>query len=67
MDVTWGRNWADRETYFAGITADHIVVTQGRNLEPLEGGHFYLWYYWWDNMQPDLTDDELWYVTKVDN
>jgi hypothetical protein len=65
MDATWGRHRADRETYFAGMTADHIVVTRGRNLEPLEGGHFYLWNYWWESLATEMIDDEFWSVTMV--
>ena len=65
IDATWGRlSMTDRETYYAGMTDDHIVVTSGRNLVPLEGGHFYLWYYWYD--QPaTIEDEETWTITKV--
>ena len=66
MDATWGQGTvADRETYFAGMTDDHIIVTSGRNLEPLEGGHYYLWYYWWDDQSATVDDVETWTITKV--
>ncbi len=66
MDPTWGRfTMADRDTYFAGMTDDHIVVTQGRNLEVLEGGHYYRWYYWLDYLSATVTDEETWTITKV--
>ncbi len=65
MDATWGRHWEDRETYFAGMSADHIVVTRGRNLDTLEGGHFYLWNYWVESLSTEMHDDEFWSVTKV--
>jgi transglutaminase-like putative cysteine protease len=66
VDSTWGRNsWQDQETYFAGMTADHIVVTSGRNLPPLEGGHFYLWYYWWETLETSVEDEETWTITRV--
>ncbi|HEY69633.1 MAG TPA: transglutaminase domain-containing protein [Anaerolineae bacterium] len=67
MDATWGRHWEDRETYFAGMSADHIVVTRGRNLEPLEGGHFYLWNYWLESLATEMRDDEFWSVSKVEH
>jgi transglutaminase-like putative cysteine protease len=66
MDATWGQaSWSDRETYFAGMTDDHIVVTSGRNLNVLEGGHFYLWYFWWEGTETSVEDEETWTVTKV--
>ncbi|MFN2177148.1 MAG: transglutaminase domain-containing protein [Anaerolineales bacterium] len=43
MDPTWGRKPDQRETYFAGTTPDHIIVTTGRNLEALN--YFHYWTY----------------------
>jgi len=65
MDATWGQDWASRELYFAGMTNDHIVVTSGRNLESLEGGHFYSLYYWWEDQSPTISDDDSWTVTML--
>lgn len=66
VDATWGQaSWPDRETYYAGMTDDHIIVTSGRNLDVLEGGHFYLWYFWWEGMETSVEDEETWTLTKV--
>ncbi len=66
MDPTWGRfTMADRDTYFAGMTDDHIVVTRGRNLDVLEGGHYYLWYKWSDDLPTIVTNEETWTITKL--
>jgi transglutaminase-like putative cysteine protease len=66
MDATWGQtSWSDRETYFAGMTDDHIVVTSGRNLDVLEGGHYYLWYFWWEGTETSVEDEETWTITRV--
>ncbi len=45
MDPTWGRKSENRETYFAGTTPDHIIVTTGRNLEALNGFHYWTYSY----------------------
>jgi transglutaminase-like putative cysteine protease len=66
MDATWGQSsWSDRETYYAGMTDDHIVVTSGRNLDVLEGGHFYLWYFWWEGIETSVEDEETWAIARV--
>lgn len=67
MDPTWGRFAAKRETYFAGMTPDHIVVTVGRNLSALEGYHYYYYEYWWEDESTDVSSREEWGIVRVDD
>jgi len=62
MDPTWGENNPDG--YFAEMSPDHIVVTKGRNLAPLNGYHY--WVYWsqGDDSAEVNTYDEAWKIWK---
>ena len=64
MDPTWGRVPGKTERYFGAMSADHIVVTQGRNLDTLNGYHYWAYYYWWDSGQPKLDARENWSILK---
>jgi len=46
MDPTLGRPPADRDSYFAHYTPDHIIVTQGVNPSVLRGGSYWTYLYW---------------------
>jgi transglutaminase-like putative cysteine protease len=46
MDPTMGRVPADRDTYFAHYTPDHIIVTMGANPSVLRGGSYWTYLYW---------------------
>ena len=62
MDPTWGES--DTDTFFAGVSPDHIIVTKGRNLELLGGYHY--WVYWWegdDGVEVNAYD-EAWKIWK---
>ena len=66
MDPTWGKSSHDRETYFAGITSDHIIVTQGRNPSILNGYHYYSLHYWWETAATSINSEETWSILKID-
>lgn len=46
MDPTLGRILANRETYFAHYTPDHIIVTLGANPSVLRGSSYWTHLYW---------------------
>jgi transglutaminase-like putative cysteine protease len=46
LDPTLGRIQANRETYFAHYTPDHIIVTMGVNPSVLRGGSYWTSLYW---------------------
>jgi len=64
LDPTWGRFPHRRDTYFARISPDHIVVTVGRNLSTLDGYHYF--YYTWSGDQVDVSHDSWWDVSRAD-
>ena len=64
MDPTWGRSSYDRETYFAGMTSDHIILTQGRSPEPLNGYHYYSYRYWWGETSTSVSSEETWSILR---
>ena len=64
MDPTWGRSSYDRETYYAGITSDHIIVTQGRNPQTLKGFHYYTYNYWWGETSTSVSSEETWSILQ---
>jgi transglutaminase-like putative cysteine protease len=66
MDPTWGRLDSKNETYFAGITPDHIIVTQGRNLSRLNGYHYYYYRYWWDDESASVDTTESWHIVHAE-
>jgi hypothetical protein len=62
MDPTWGENEAD--VYFAGMSPDHIIVTKGRNLSPLNGYHYWAYWWWGDDGVEVNAYDEAWKIWK---
>jgi transglutaminase-like putative cysteine protease len=46
LDPTLGRKQADRETYFAHYTPDHIIVTVGTSPSVLRGSSYWTHLYW---------------------
>ena len=46
IDPTLGRIPADRDTYFAHYTPDHIIVTMGVSPSVLRGGSYWTTLYW---------------------
>jgi len=65
MDPTWGRFQANRETYFAGTTADYIIVGQGRNRDILKGYYYFHYNYWWGVESTTVSNQEEWEIVKV--
>ncbi len=63
MDPTLGRLPASRETYFAHYTADHIIVTTGRNPSTLRGASYYTHLYWPGNSTVIHIKDTGWTIT----
>jgi hypothetical protein len=70
VDPTWGRYPQDRATYFGNMTQDHIVVTRGRNLIPLNplpdtNGHYHAYRYWWKGkIKAELNSEERWSILE---
>lgn len=62
VDPTWGKNSASGDAYFAAVTPDHIIVSLGRNLDTLNGYHYYYYSYRWGNQTATLTADETWSI-----
>jgi hypothetical protein len=62
MDPTWGRFLGNRELYFAAMTPDHIILTRGRNLDYLNGYHYYAYQYWWDSEATTIRSEEIWSI-----
>ncbi len=60
LDPTWGRFSERRESYFARMSPDHIVVSVGRNLPTLGGYHYF--YYTWAGQEIDVSHDTQWQV-----
>lgn len=60
LDPTWGRFSERRESYFARMSPDHIVVSVGRNLPTLGGYHYF--YYTWAGQEIDVSHDAEWQV-----
>jgi transglutaminase-like putative cysteine protease len=60
LDPTWGRFPQRRDSFFARMSPDHIVVTMGRNLSTLGGYHYF--YYTWAGEEIDLSHDASWEV-----
>jgi transglutaminase-like putative cysteine protease len=50
LDPTLGRPPANRETYFAHYTPDHIIVTLGTNPSVLRGSSYWTHLYWPGNI-----------------
>jgi transglutaminase-like putative cysteine protease len=65
VDPTWGRFEDKRDSYFAAMTPDHIIITIGRNLSQLNGYHFYYYRYWWENGTTEIVSDEGWLMERV--
>jgi transglutaminase-like putative cysteine protease len=64
LDPTLGRVPANRNTYFAHYTADHIIVTLGANPSVLRGGDYWTHLYWPGNSTTiGVTGD--WKITPV--
>jgi transglutaminase-like putative cysteine protease len=65
MDPILGKNSPqDRETYFAGITPDHIIVTKGRSPAPLNSYHYFAYTYTYTSRSPMLVTKETWSILK---
>jgi transglutaminase-like putative cysteine protease len=60
LDPTWGRFPEKRDSYFARMSPDHIVVTVGRNLTTLGGYHYF--YYTWVGQDIDVSHQTEWEV-----
>ncbi|MDH5605699.1 MAG: transglutaminase domain-containing protein [Anaerolineae bacterium] len=63
MDPTFGRKVNSRELYFAGMTPDHIIVTQGRNPSTLRGNSYFAHLYW-ANGKTDIDIENYHWVLK---
>jgi hypothetical protein len=65
MDPTLGRSSVSRETYFAHLSPDHIVVTMGRNPSTLRGANYWTHLYWPGKSTEIRVDDFKWVVAPA--
>lgn len=63
MDPTLGREPVFRDTYFAHYTANHIIVTMGRNPSTLRGSSYWTHLYWPGDSTVIRVQDSGWTVT----
>lgn len=63
MDPTLGRLPVFRETYFAHYTANHIIVTMGRNPSTLRGASYWTHLYWPGDSTVIRVQDSGWAIT----
>ena len=65
VDPTWGRFKELREQYFARMSPDHIIVSKGRNLNLLEGYHYFSYHYWWAEQKTEVSNVSSWDVQRT--
>ncbi len=65
LDPTLGRALADRDTYFAHYTPNHIIVTTGRNPSTLRGASYWTHLYWPGDSTIIRVQDSGWTVTPA--
>ncbi len=65
LDPTLGRLPANRETYFAHYTPNHIIVTMGVNPSVLRGSNYWTHLYWPGDSTTIRVDGE-WKIEPVD-
>lgn len=66
MDPTLGRALANRNTYFAHYTPNHIIVTTGRNPSTLRGASYWTHLYWPGDSTVIHVRDTGWSITPVE-
>ncbi len=64
-DPTLGRIQGSRERYFAGMPADHIIITVGRHPSTLRGSSYYSHLYWGAADSEIKVEDYGWQVTPL--
>jgi transglutaminase-like putative cysteine protease len=64
MDPTLGQPPANRETYFAHYTPDHIIVTLGANPSVLRGSSYWTHLYWPGNETAIIVTGE-WNIERI--
>lgn len=67
MDPTLGRSPANRETYFAHYTSNHIIVTTGRNPSTLRGASYWTHLYWPGNSTTIRAKNADWIIFPFDD
>ena len=67
MDPTLGRSPANRETYFAHYTPNHIIVTTGRNPSTLRGASYWTHLYWPGNSTTIRVKNADWIIFPFDD
>ena len=66
MDPTLGRLPVFRDTYFAHHTANHIIVTTGRNPSTLRGASYWTHLYWPGDSTRIRVEAKEWEIERVD-
>ena len=66
VDPTLGRALANRDTYFAHYTPNHIIVTTGRNPSTLRGASYWTHLYWPGDSTVIRVRDAGWSITPVE-
>jgi transglutaminase-like putative cysteine protease len=66
MDPTLGRSSINRDTYFAQIPPDHIIVSRGRNPSTLRGASYWTHLYWPGDITTIHIKDAEWIITPLE-
>ena len=66
VDPTWGRFKERRAQYFASMTADHIIVGRGRNIEFLDGlgCAAFCWRWWCKGEETKVSGIQSWQIYR---
>ena len=65
LDPTLGRFPAERDTYFAHYTPDHIILTTGRNPSTLRGSSYWTHLYWPGDVGKISIESSGWKIEPV--
>jgi len=65
IDPTLGRSSLSRETYFAHLPPDHIIVTVGRSPSTLRGSSYWTHLYWPGNSTDIRVKEFEWQITPA--
>lgn len=66
MDPTLGRSSIYRDSYFAKIPPDHIILTRGRNPSTLRGSSYWTHLYWPGDSTTIQVKDAGWTVRPIE-
>jgi len=66
MDPTLGRSSILRDTYYAKLPPNHILVTRGRNSSTMRGASYWTYIYWPGDSTEIKIEEGQWQITPVE-